>query len=246
VAVQEAALRRLELGVPPIAWHVARDAVSEWVTLLALVAGTCARIANEVIHLQRSEIAELEEPFAHGKVGSSTMPHKRNPAHAERVVAIGRLLRGLAATAMETMVVMHERDQSATRAEWVLVSEATCLAAASLSATLFIARGLRVNPSRMRANVDRLGGLITSEAVMLGLGRVIGRNTAHDVVYEAAMAAFDGRGRFSDLLAGDPRVKGALSEADLATLMRPESYTGLAGHFVDRVVAQARHAIGRS
>jgi 3-carboxy-cis,cis-muconate cycloisomerase len=244
MAVQAIALRRLGLGIPSIAWHVARDAVSEWVTLLALLAGTCARIANEVIQLQRSEIAELEEPFAHGKVGSSTMPHKRNPAHAERVVAIGRLVRGLATTALETMVVAHERDQSATRAEWVLVSEATCLAAASLSATLFIARGLRVDPARMRANIDDLGGLIMSEAVMLELGRAIGRNTAHDVVYEAAMAAFEGRGTFTELLATDPRVKGALSEADLAALMRPESYTGLAAQFVDGMVAEVRRTIG--
>lgn len=96
----------------------------------------------------------------------------------------------------------------------------------------------------MRANIDHHGGLLMSEAVMLELGRAIGRNTAHDVVYEAAMAAFEGRGSFTELLAGDLRVKGALSEADLAALMRPESYTGLAGHFVDRVVDEARRAIG--
>ena len=243
VAVQAGALRRLGLGVPPIAWHVSRDCVTEWVTLLALQAGTCARIANEVIQLQRSELMEVEEPFTHGKVGSSTMPHKRNPSHAERVVAIGRMIRGLATTALETMIATHERDQSQTRAEWVLVPEATCLSAACLSSTLFIARGLRVDPARMRANLDGLGGLIMSEAVMLELGRAIGRNTAHDVVYEAAMAAFEGRGGFRELLSRDPRVKAVLSDADLDVVMRPESYTGLAGHFVDRVVDDARRAI---
>jgi 3-carboxy-cis,cis-muconate cycloisomerase len=144
IAVQRLALQRLGLGVPLVAWHAARDAVSELVTVLALLGGTLARIANEVIQLQRSEIMELEEPFAHGKVGSSTMPHKRNPAHAERVVAIGRLLRGLAASAMETMVAAHERDMSVGRAEWVLVPEAACLASGALHWSLVIARGLHV------------------------------------------------------------------------------------------------------
>lgn len=149
-----------------------------------------------MIELQHSEVAELEEPFSHGKVGSSTMPHKRNPRYAERVVALGRLVRGLAGTALETMVMAHERDASAGRAEWMLVPEACCLAAAAEHWTLHIVRGLRVDPGRMRENLDRLGGLLLSEAVMLRLGEGLGRNAAHDVVYEAAMTAFEGQGRF--------------------------------------------------
>src|SRR5207249_3274762 len=194
------ALERLGLGVPPIAWHASRDTIAEFVSLLALIGGTLARIANEVVQLQRSEIMELEEPFAHGKVGSSTMPHKRNPTHAERIVAIGRLLRGLAATALESMVAAHERDMSVGRAEWVLVPEAACLAAATEHWSLVVARGLRVNVGRMKENVQRLGGLLLSEAVMLKLGETLGRNAAHDLVYEAAMTAFDGKGRFRELV----------------------------------------------
>jgi adenylosuccinate lyase len=238
--VQRGALERLGLGVPPIAWHVARDGVTEFVLLLAMSGGTLARIANEVIQLQRSEIAEVEEPFAHGKVGSSTMPHKRNPAHAERVVAIGRLLRGLAGTALETMVAAHERDASVGRAEWALVPEVACLAAAALHWTLAIARGLRVDRARMAENLDRLGGLLLSEPVMLRLGRTLGRNAAHDVVYEAAMAAYAGRGSFRALLLADPRVAGALDAAELDRLLEPAAYTGRAGDYVDRVVKAAR------
>jgi 3-carboxy-cis,cis-muconate cycloisomerase len=192
-AVQRRVMERLGLGIPAIAWHAARDCITEWVILLAMLGGTCARIANEVVQLQRSEIAELEEPFVHGKVGSSTMPHKRNPAVAERVVAIGRLLRGLAATALETMVAAHERDMSVGRAEWVLVPEATCLASGMLSGMRAIARGLRVDVGQMTSNLDRLGGLLLSEAVMLRLGLVIGREAAHDAVYDASMAAFEGK-----------------------------------------------------
>jgi adenylosuccinate lyase len=242
--VQRRALERLGLAVPPIAWHASRDAVTELVTLLALLGGTLARVGQEVIELSRSEVMELEEPFAHGKVGSSTMPHKRNPTHAERVVAIGRLLRGLAGVALETMVPAHERDMSAGRAEWALVPEACCLAAAQLTWTLHIARGLRVNVERMTENLDRLGGLLLSEAVMLRLGEALGRNAAHDLVYEAAMAAFEGTGRFRELLLADERVASALAPAELDALLDPAAYTGLAGRFVDRVVAQARALAG--
>jgi adenylosuccinate lyase len=240
VELQQRVMARLGLGVPSIAWHVARDSMSEFIALLALIGGTMARIAWEVIELQHSEVAELEEPFSHGKVGSSTMPHKRNPTYAERVVALGRLLRGLAGTALETMVMVHERDASAGRAEWALVPEACCLAAAAEHWTLHIVRGLRVNPQRMRENLDRLGGLLLSEAVMLRLGEGLGRNAAHDVVYEAAMAAFEGQGRFRDLLLKDARVAAHLGAAELDRLLDPAGYTGLAGVFVDRVLGEAR------
>lgn len=242
--LQRRVMVRLGLGVPPIAWHASRDSVTEFVALLALVGGTMGRIANEVIELQRSEVAELEEPFSHGKVGSSTMPHKRNPAHAERVVAIARLLRGLAGTALETMMAAHERDMSVGRAEWALVPEACCLAAAAEHWTLHIVRGLRVDTERMRTNLDRLGGLLLSEAVMLRLGSSLGRNAAHDVVYETAMAAYEGQGRFRDLLLADPRVAPALDAAELDRLLDPAGYTGLAGAFVDRVLADARTVAG--
>ncbi|MGH7417191.1 MAG: adenylosuccinate lyase [Candidatus Rokuibacteriota bacterium] len=242
--LQRRVMVRLGLGVPPIAWHASRDSVTEFVALLALVGGTMGRIANEVIELQRSEVAELEEPFSHGKVGSSTMPHKRNPAHAERVVAIARLLRGLAGTALETMMAAHERDMSVGRAEWALVPEACCLAAAAEHWTLHIVRGLRVDTERMRTNLDRLGGLLLSEAVMLRLGPSLGRNAAHDVVYETAMAAYEGQGRFRDLLLADPRVAPALGAAELDRLLDPAGYTGLAGAFVDRVLADARKVAG--
>jgi adenylosuccinate lyase len=242
--LQQRVMDRLDLGVPSIAWHVARDGMSEFLVLLALIGGSLARIAWEVIELQHSEVAELEEPFSHGKVGSSTMPHKRNPTYAERVVALGRLLRGLAGTSLETMVMVHERDASAGRAEWALVPEACCLAAAAEHWTLHIVRGLRVNPQRMRENLDRLGGLLLSEAVMLRLGERLGRNAAHDVVYEAAMTAFEGHGRFRDLLLKDARVASHLGAAELDRLLDPAGYTGLAGVFVDRVLAEARRVAG--
>ncbi len=238
--LQRRVMGRLGLGVPSIAWHAARDAVTEFVTLLAMIGGSLARVAQEVIELSRPEIGELEEPFPAGKVGSSTMPHKRNPAHAERIVAIGRLLRGLAGTALETAVPLHERDMSAGRAEWVLVPEACCLASAALAWTLHVASGLRVRPDRMRENLDRLGGLLASEAVMLRLGETLGRHAAHEIVYEAAMQAHDGPRPFREVLLADPRVAGTLPAGELDRVLDPARYTGRAAAFVDRVVAQAR------
>jgi 3-carboxy-cis,cis-muconate cycloisomerase len=246
VELQRRVMERLGLGVPIVAWHASRDGISELVSLLALIGGTLARIANEVVELQRSEVMEVEEPFAHGKIGSSTMPHKRNPAHAERIVAIGRVLRGLAGTALETMVAEHERDMRAGRAEWLVVPEACCLAVAAVHWSLHVVGGLRVDAARMRENLDRLGGLVLSEAVMLRLGQAIGRNAAHEVVYEAAMAAFEGKGTFARLLLDDARVAGAVTPVELEALLDPARYTGHAGTFVDRVAADARRRLERA
>ena len=132
------------------------------------------------------------------------------------------------------------RNMSVGRAEWVLVPEAACLAAAAEHWSLVVVRGLRVNTNRMKENLHRTGGLLLSEAVMLRLGEVLGRNVAHDLVYEAAMGAFEGKGSFRELLFADSRIAGALPEGEIDRLLEPAAYTGLAGTFVDRVVREAR------
>lgn len=238
--VQRLALERLGLGVPAVAWHTARDGVAEFVALAGLIGATLGKMAGEVAMLQRTEVAEVEEPFAHGKVGSSTMPHKRNPAHCERVVAISKVLRAPVAAAVEAMVQLHERDTSASRTDWLLVPEAACLLGAALRWSLHIFRGLAVRPERMAKNLDLLGGMLCSEAVMLRLGETLGRQTAHDVVYEAAMAAYEKDLSFRDQLLSDPRVAGRLTAAELDRLLEPGQYVGQARAFVDEVVARAR------
>src|SRR5260370_31428459 len=151
---------------------------------------------------------ELEEPFAHGKVGSSTMPQKRNPAHAERIVAIRRLLRGGAATALETTVAAHERDMSVGQAEWVLVPEAACLAAAALHWSLVVTRGLRVNVERMRENLGRLGGRLPSGAGLAPLRETPWRHAGPDLGAHAAMARVGGHAGLPDLLRAHPPACG--------------------------------------
>ena len=225
--------------MPTIGWHAARDRFAEFGSLLAMIAATMGKIAHEVILLQKSEVMELEEPYHHGKVGSSTMPHKRNPMGCEGVVAQARLARSVQVALLESMgTAEHERDWSAVHAEWAAVPEICLLAGAAVGQTLDVIKDLIVYPENMRRNVDALHGLILSEAVMLRLGESVGRQVAHDIVYEAAMAAFEQRRPLRDLLLEDARVSQHLTPAEIDDLLRPEAYTGLAGVFVDRV-AQA-------
>ncbi len=234
--VREHLMADLGLGVPEITWHAARDRLVEAVLLLTMIASTMGKIAHEVILLQKSEVQELEEPFHVGKVGSSTMPHKRNPMGCEGIVALARLARSLAPAMLESMgTAEHERDWSAVHTEWAAVPEACILSGAALAQTLEVVRGLIVYREKMRADVDILHGLILSEAVMLKLGETIGRQAAHDLVYEAAMAAYEQGRPLVELLLEDPRIAERVSAEQLDEILRPEAYTGLAGEFVDRV-----------
>jgi 3-carboxy-cis,cis-muconate cycloisomerase len=242
LAVQRRLMADLGLGVPIIGWHAGRDRFAELGMILALVASTMGKIAHEIIMLQKSEVMELEEPHHHGKVGSSTMPHKRNPMGCEGIVALSRLARSLAPSLLESAATAeHERDWSAVHTEWAALPEICITTGAAVSQTLAVIRGLIVYRDRMHSNVDVLHGLILSEAVMLALGEYVGRQVSHDLVYEAAMAAFEQRRPLADLLAADPQITAHLSPERIAELLRPELYTGLAGVFVDRVVGQTGH-----
>jgi 3-carboxy-cis,cis-muconate cycloisomerase len=239
LAVQRRLMADLGLGVPLIGWHAARDRFAELGTTWAMIAGTMGKIAHEIILLQKSEVMELEEPHHHGKVGSSTMPHKRNPMGCEGIMALSRLARSLAPALLESLATAeHERDWAAVHTEWSALPEIAIAAGAAVAQTRDILTDLIVYRDRMRENVDALHGLILSEAVMLALGEYVGRQAAHDIVYEAAMAAFETRRPLKELLLADDRVMGRLSAEQLDALLQPAAYTGLAGTFVDRVLAQ--------
>jgi adenylosuccinate lyase len=237
--VQRLLLDDLGLGVPPIAWHTARDGLAEFVGLLGLICATLGKVALEVIHLQQTEVMELEEPFAMGKVGSSTMPHKRNPMICELIVALARIVRQDAALALDTMVQEHERDMGAWQAEWEYIPRACLLTASALAHSLRVARGLHVNPARMRANIDLTGGLALSEVIMLELGRHIGRQVAHEVVYEVCMQVAEQGGSFREALLAREEVRAHLSAAQIDGLLQPERYLGAAPDCVDRVLAHS-------
>ncbi len=228
-------MAHLGLGAPAISWHVARDSFAEFANVVAMMAGSCGKIAREVIALQKSEVMEIEEPWAAGKVGSSTMPHKRNPMLCEAIAALARLCFDRARTALDGLIQEHERDWTVNHMEWAYLPELCVMADGALALTLRVLGGLHVYPERMRANVDALQGLMMSEAVMFALGQAVGRQTAHDVVYACAMRAVETKRPFREVLAEDPLVRAHLSDDDLDRLLDPTRYIGLAREMVDRV-----------
>lgn len=237
LAVQAALMGELGLAVPPIAWHTSRDSIVEYAVLVCMWAALMGRIAHEIIDLQKQEFGELEEPFEMGKVGSSTMPHKRNPMLCEAVLTLARLTREKASTAMDTLVYNeHERDWASFQMEWAYLPELSIMAHGALELMLRILRGLIVYPDRMRRNLDVTGGLLLAERVMFALGEHIGRQAAHDTVYECAMHAIEHRLAFADVLADDARVVAYLRRDQIVDLLDPAAYTGLAAQFVDRVL----------
>jgi adenylosuccinate lyase len=231
-------MARLGLAEPAITWHIAHDGFAEIANVVAMLAGTCGKIAHEVIALQKSEVMELEEPWAEGKVGSSTMPHKRNPMLCEAVVALARLCFNHSRAALDGLIQEHERDWTINHMEWAYLPELCVMADGAMALTLRVLRGLRVYPERMRRNLGALDGLMLSEAVMFALGEKIGRQTAHDVVYEAAMRAVEQGELFGDVLLADARVSAHLTRDDVERLLDPARYTGLAAQMVDLVVGQ--------
>ena len=233
--VQARTLARVGLGVPRICWHSARDRLVEVGYLLVQVAGTLGKIAGEIVHLQQTEVGELREPFHLGKVGSSTMPHKQNPSTAELVVALARLVRGLLVPLTDAAFQEHERDAMCWRIEWAALPEAFLYTGAILMHMRRILGGLEVRPAQMARNLDLLGGLLLSERVMLALGERIGKQTAHEVVYEVAMHSQEAGVPFRDALIGDARVAAHLDRAAIERLLDPATYVGLAAELVDRV-----------
>jgi len=234
--VQRRMMKILGLGVPPIAWHTARDGFAELAAVLGILAATAGKVAREVISLQKTETGEVEEPFTDGKVGSSTMPHKRNPMICEAVVALSRLVMNAVPSALDGMLQEHERDMGLWQMEWAYLPEVCVMTDGALALMTRVLGGLRVRPDRMRENLDRLKGLTLSEAVMMDLARSVGRQTAHDVVYDCSMRAHGNGRTFARALAEDRRVAAHLSPARIERLLDPSRYTGLAGVFVDRVV----------
>jgi adenylosuccinate lyase len=231
-------MARLGLAVAEIGWQTARDRLADYANALGLIGGALGKIAHEIIILSHNEIDEVAEPFAHGKVGSSTMPHKRNPVICEGVVAVGRALRASVALMQEAMIVEHERDASAWRLEWKALPECCLMAGAMLTQMQYVLEGLEVHAAKMRKNLDALGGFLMSERVMFALGDKVGKQTAHELVYEVAMRGVEQGVTFEAALMADPQAKGALGREELRALLDPTTYVGLAPQIVDRVLKE--------
>lgn len=229
--------KELNLGVPTISWHSARDGFAEVLSLLALAMGTLAKIANEIVLLQRTEIAELEQD-ATGRIGSSTMPHKRNPMQFEQVIALSRMVISNANTMLGCMMGENERDWATWGTEMKIIEESFLMADAVIEILNYELRRVKVRKENMRENLDILKGLMLSERVMMKLAEKVGRQTAHDIIHEASMKAFESDLDFSSVLKSDSRVKEVLNEEEIDALMDPTTYLGLAPLYVERVCSQ--------
>jgi len=237
---QAGLMTELGLGQPVIAWHTVRDNIAEVGAFLGLVGGTLGKIAMDVKLMMQTEVGEVYEPFAHGRGSSSTMPQKRNPISSCYIHAAVSVVRQHAAALMDAMIADHERSTGPWEIEWIVLPEAFCLTAGALKQTRFVLEGLEVDEARMRANIDLTNGLLMSEAVMMGLGPYIGREYAHDLVYDLCREAIATRRPLLDILAEHPEISRHLDRAVLALLTDPANYLGQAGVMVDRVLAARR------
>jgi 3-carboxy-cis,cis-muconate cycloisomerase len=230
----------LNLGLPAMPWHGARDRVVELATMLALLTGSLGKMARDIALLMQTDVGEAFEPAGEGRGGSSTMPHKRNPVTAAVVLAAATRVPHLAGSLLSGMAQEHERGLGGWHAEWQVLPELVQLSAGALAQMADTIEGLEVDADRMRANLDVTNGLIMAEAVTMALGAKIGRLAAHQRVEAAAKQAVSEKRHLRDVLAEDAVVVQQLSAETLGQLFDPLGYTGMAATLVDRVLAARR------
>ena len=235
-SVRAAMMARLGLASAAISRHTARDCLAECVFVLSVMASTAAKFANEVVNLQRSEIAEVAEPAGDNTVGSSTMPQKRNPMTAQTIVAIARLIRRQPAAMLEAMQQEHERDFAAWQVEWAIIPETFVMTSAVIEKTRWLMAGLHVDKARMRSNLEASDGLINAEAVMMLLAPAIGRDQAHDLVAEIVKLSASSDQSFLDALSENELVARHLSKNELAVALEPEAWLGEAIAVTEQII----------
>ncbi len=237
-AVRTAFCERLGLGEAEIAWHANRDRLRDLGHALTEIAAASERIANEIVLLQSTEVAEVAEPADELSVGSSTMPQKRNPMVSEYVIASARLVRGATGVLVDSSLHAHERDMGAWATEWIALPQALILTGGLLDKLARILEGLVVDSVQMERNLGLTGGQIMAEAVMMALARSIGHERAHEVVTTAARRATRERRDFLSTLRDDPEVHANLG-SELERLLDVQAYLGLSG---DAALAAASRA----
>lgn len=235
--VQAALADELGLAVPATTWHVARDGFAEAVNLLALVTGSLGKIALDIMIMASTEFGEVYEPFVKGRGASSTMPQKRNPISSELMLAASKAVRQHAGLMVDAMVQDFERATGPWHAEWLALPESFILTAGALHQAKFALGGLIVDEARMGQNLAISRGLIVAEAVMMGLAPAMGRQQAHDVVYDACRTVNEQGGTLAEALAALPAVTQHFDRAAIDHLTDPANYLGLAPAMVDRALA---------
>jgi adenylosuccinate lyase len=241
--IQKRVLEIMKVYEPIIATQIVpRDGLAEFVTLAAMISSTLDKIANEIRNLQRSEIRELEEPFKEdSQVGSSTMPHKRNPIKCEKVCGLARIVRSMALAALENVVLEHERDLTNSSCERVMIPEVCLLLDEQLKTMVDVLKGLRVYPENIKRNLESQKDLIMSEAIMIAMvSKGADRQWAHEVIRKCSMEAWKNNKRLREVLVKNPDVRKYLTVEEIEKFMMPENYIGTAKEQVEKVVAYVR------
>jgi 3-carboxy-cis,cis-muconate cycloisomerase len=238
--IAERLAAELSLPLPDAPWHTHRDRIAEAASGIAILAGTCGKIARDVSLLMQTDVGEAFEPAGEGRGGSSTLPHKRNPVAAATALAAATMAPNLAATILAAQVQDHERSAGPWHAEWPTLPTLLLVTSGAVAAIAEIADGLEVDAARMRANLDATRGLVMAEAVAMALADKVGKSEAHRIVEAASRKAIAARRHLRDVLAEDAHVAAHLDNLD--RLFEPDSYQGAAQALIDRQLA----ALGRT
>ena len=237
--VAHALAAELKLALPDQPWHTQRDRLVEFGAVLGLVAGSLGKMGRDISLLMQTEAAEVFEPSAPGKGGSSTMPHKRNPVGSAVLISAATRVPGLLSTLFSAMPQEHERSLGLWHAEWETLPEICCLVAGALAQALNIAQGLEVDAERMAQNLDLTHGLVLAEAVSIELAQRVGRETAHHLLEQCCKRAVAEHRHLRAVLGDEPEITAQLSAAELDRLLDPAHYLGQATTWVER--ARAEH-----
>lgn len=244
-AVVEAFAQQLQLSAPSCTWHGERDRIVEIASVLGMIVGNTGKMARDWSLMMQTEIAEVFEPTAKGRGGSSTMPHKRNPVAAASVLAAANRVPVLMASLYQSMVQEHERSLGAWHAEWLALPEIFQLCAGALSRTLDVLQGMEVNTENMQRNLECTQGLIMAEAVMMALAPKLGRLNAHHVVEAACKTAVAEQKHLKEVIAELDDIKNNFSTAEISAIFKPESYLGNIQAQIDAVLQEARTGVAK-
>ncbi|MFJ4607005.1 3-carboxy-cis,cis-muconate cycloisomerase [Pseudomonas atacamensis] len=236
--IAKALAEELQLTLPEQPWHTQRDRIVEFGAVLGLIAGSLGKFGRDISLLMQTEAAEVFEPAAPGKGGSSTMPHKRNPVGAAVLIGAATRVPGLVSTLFSAMPQEHERSLGLWHAEWETLPEICCLVSGSLQQARLLAEGLEVDAARMARNLELTQGLVLAEAVSIVLAQRVGRDTAHHLLEQCCKRAVAEQRHLRAVLADEPQVTAELSGAELDDLLNPAHYLGQAQVWVERAVAE--------
>ncbi|WP_236190170.1 3-carboxy-cis,cis-muconate cycloisomerase [Pseudomonas pharyngis] len=236
--IAQALAEELHLTLPEQPWHTQRDRIVEFGAVLGLIAGSLGKFGRDISLLMQTEAAEVFEPSAPGKGGSSTMPHKRNPVGAAVLIGAAARVPGLVSTLFSAMPQEHERSLGLWHAEWETLPDICCLVSGALQQARLLADGLEVDAARMARNLELTQGLVLAEAVSIVLAQRVGRDTAHHLLEQCCKRAVAEQRHLRAVLGDEPQVIAELSATELDHLLDPAHYLGQAQVWVERAVAE--------